>query len=63
MEQNRDSRSSASSGTATEPYTNYCSIDRDDAALEKLLPLVRLLARQAAAELVNGGAADAGDAP
>jgi hypothetical protein len=61
MEQNRDSRSSASSGTATRRYTTS-SIDHDDAALEKLLPLVRLLARQAAAELVTGVAADAGDA-
>jgi hypothetical protein len=62
MEQNRDSRSSASSGTATGPYTTCRSIDHDDAALEKLLPLVRLLARQTAAELVTGAAADAGDA-
>jgi hypothetical protein len=60
MEQNRDGRSSASSGTATRPSATYRSIDRDDAALEKLLPLVRLLAKQAAAELVNGSAA--GDA-
>jgi hypothetical protein len=62
MAQNRDSRSSASSGTATGPYTTCRSIDRDDAPLETLLPLVRLLARQAAAELVKGVAADTGDA-
>jgi hypothetical protein len=30
--------------------------------VETLMPLVRLLARQAAAELVTGGAADTGDA-
>ena len=62
MEPNRDSGSSASSGTATEPYTTSRSIQQDDAALEKLLPLLRLLARQVVAELVNGAAADAGDA-
>jgi hypothetical protein len=62
MEQNRDSRSTASSGTANGPYTTSRSIVHDDAALEKLLPLVRLLAKQAAAELVNGAAAGAGDA-
>lgn len=53
MEQNTDSRSSVPSSPAASEPCNGFSVERRNAALEKLLPLVRLLARHCAQEALT----------